>query len=369
MTESLVKDEEEEIKTFKDLKEDIIDNDLCCACGACVSYCESQSFDVLKLSDNTPRFKSKANEDNCTECGVCYFICPQTRPLLESINQKHNIKDQLGPMRDVLAAKTTTEKIKEIVQDGGIVTTILLYLFKTQQIDAAVVSEYDEKLHPQPKLIYNKDELRNSAGTRYSISSQLYPLKDLYNIPSEIIEEKGIFDIDQIRVAFVGTPCQVRALRKMQFLSIKPAHVVKYIISLFCYDNFDYDKLYHILKEEKGITPSEIKKTAIKGRFIIETLTNEKLEVDLKALDDAVRPNCEKCDDFTGRFSDVSIGSSGAPDGYSMIIPRTTIGEELIKKMLSQNYITAYIPSKEGLEWKEKKRKLYKNMISSKEKK
>ncbi len=369
MTESLLKDEEEKIKTFKDLKTDIIDNDLCCSCGACVSYCESQSFDVLKMEENSPRFKSKANQDNCTECGVCYFICPQTTPLIELMNQKYSIKDKLGPIRDLLAGKTTREKIKEIGQDGGIVTTILLYLFETHQIDAAVVSEYDKKLQPRPKLIYNKEDLKKSAGTRYSVSSQLFPLKDLYNIPSQIIDEKRIYNIDQLRIAFVGTPCQIRALRKMKFLSIKPAHVVKYSISLFCFENFYYDKLYDILKEEKGISPSEIKKATIKGRFIIETRSNETLDVELKTLDNAVRPNCKICDDFTGRFSDISVGSSGAPKGYSIIISRTQIGEELIKKMLSQNYIIAYIPSEEGLEWKEKKKKLFKKMISSKEKK
>jgi coenzyme F420 hydrogenase subunit beta len=369
MTESITKEGKDKVKIFEDLKIEIIDEQLCCACGACVAYCESQSFDVIQLENNIPNFKSDATVENCTECGVCYYICPQTEPLIELMNQKYDINDKLGPIREILAAKTTKEKISEIGQDGGIVSTILYYLFETSQIDAAVVSEYDEELHPQPKLIYNKEDLMKSAGTRYSISSQLFPLKDLYNIPYQVIEEKGIFNIDQVRIAFVGTPCQVRALRKMKFLSIKPAHVVKYCISLFCFENFNYKQLYNIIKEETGISPTNIKKEVIKGRFIIETKANEKFDVELKTLDEAVRPNCKVCDDFAGIYSDISVGSSGAPEGHSMIITRTDTGDDVIKHMLSRGYISSYIPSEGALEWRERKKKGLNKMISLKEKK
>ncbi|TXT66322.1 MAG: Coenzyme F420 hydrogenase subunit beta [Promethearchaeota archaeon] len=369
MTESVIKKNKEVIKIFKDLKEEVIDENICCACGACVAYCESQSFDVIEMIDNTPHFKSAANEENCTECGLCYFICPQTAPLLDIMNETYQVKDNVGPYKDIIAAKTTDELLMKIGQDGGVVTTILMYLFNTYQIDAAIVSEYDKELRPQPKLIFNPEELKNSAGTRYSISSQIHPLKDLYNIPAKILEEKSIFNIDQLNIAFVGTPCQVRALRKMKLLNVKPAHVVKYIISLFCFENFNYNELYDIFQKKKKIEASDIKKTAIKGKFIVETSSDTTYEFELKELDNAVRSNCKNCDEFTGRFSDISVGSSGAPEGYSMIITRTEQGDEVIKKMMAQNYITTYIPSQNAGEWKQEKIKRFEKMSSIKSKK
>ncbi|MFO7798095.1 MAG: Coenzyme F420 hydrogenase/dehydrogenase, beta subunit C-terminal domain [Promethearchaeati archaeon] len=369
MTESLSNSEQEEVKTFKDLDKEVIQKDLCCACGACVAYCESQSFDVIKLDEYIPKFKSKKNEDNCTECGLCYYICPQTDTLEELLVENLEIQDELGHIIDIIAAKTTREAINKVGQDGGIVTTILSYLFEKNKIDAAVVSEYDEELHPKPKLIFDKEELLKSAGTRYSISSQVLPLKDLYNIPLQIQKEKGIYDIDQIRVAFVGTPCQVKALRKMKLLSIKPAHVVKYIISLFCFENFEYSTLYELIRKDKGIKPSDIKKTYIKKNFFVESEKGDTLEVNIKNLDPAVRSHCKVCDDFAGRFSDISVGSTGAPENYSIIITRTEPGQKLIETLLSQKYIDQYIPPRDKeTDWREKRKNFFRKMISRKSK-
>ncbi|TFF98021.1 MAG: hypothetical protein EU547_02795 [Promethearchaeota archaeon] len=370
MTESISDKEKEEIKIFKDLEKEIIQENMCCACGACVAYCESQSFDVIKLDDNTPKFKSQINEDNCKECGLCYFICPQTNTLENILAQYLNIQDELGNIKDILAAKTTQEQIEAVGQDGGVVTTIVSYLFEKNKIDAAIISSYDENFHTQPKLIFNKEELLQSAGTRYSISSQILPLKEIYTISEKIKEEKGIFDIDQLRVAFIGTPCQVKALRKMQFLNIKPAHVVKYIISLFCFENFNYYELYDLINQKKGIKPSEIKKTYIKGNFFVETKDNKTIEISIKDLNPAVRNHCKTCNDFTGKYSDISVGSTGAPENYSMIITRTDNGDSLIKTLFSQNYIEQYIhPRKKGADWKTERKERFKKMISYKKSK
>jgi len=64
-------------------------------------------------------------------------------------------------------------------------------------------------------MIFNKEELLKSAGTRYSISPQILPLKDLYKISQDILSDKGINDVDQLRIAFIGTPCQTKAIRKI----------------------------------------------------------------------------------------------------------------------------------------------------------
>lgn len=369
MTESKAKITEEKVKIFDDLSKEVIETGKCCACGSCVAYCESQAFDVIKMDGYTPKFKAKANEDNCTECGLCYFICPQTETLLDQMNEQAKIKDEIGSFLDVMAAKTTDETIAQIGQDGGIVSTIISNLFDENKIDAAIVSLYDEKFEPIPKIVFNKEDLLKSAGTRYSISSQILPLKDLYNISPDILEENGIYDIDSMRVAFVGTPCQTRAIRKMHFLSIKPAHVIKYLFSLFCFENFDYDKLYPALKKKTKVDAKNIKKTWIKKNFFVQDKNGKEHEVPIKDLDSAVRSHCHECDEFTGRFSDISVGASGAPAGYSMVIIRTETGEKAVRKALSRGLIELYIPPKEqSAEWKTKKVNWFKKMISFKHK-
>lgn len=362
---TLVKD----IKTFQNLEDEVIATNNCCACGACIAYCISQGFDVIKMEEYTPKFISNKNADNCKECGVCYYICPQTKPLLEQITTKYQIEDELGYIIDYIAAKTTNEKIKEFGQDGGVVSTALTYLFERNKIDAAIVSEKDEYWNPIPKIIYNKEDLKKSAGTRYSISSNIIPLKDIYNIAQEIIKEKKhIYDVNQLRIAFVGTPCQCRAIRKMQFLNISPSHLIKFVIGLFCMENFDHEKLFEIVKDETNLEPLNISKMNIKKNFLITSKDNDVKEVELKKFDDAVRNHCHLCDEFTSKFADFGVGGSGAPRGHSSIIIRTEMGQEVIDSLISEGYIEKYsIPAdKKSSEWKKKKLNLFKRMNMNK---
>ena len=357
------------IKTFKDLENEIINTNMCCACGACIAYCESQNFNVIEMDGYIPKFKSEKNEENCTECGVCYYICPQTSPISEQLNNAFSVKDEIGPIINIIAAKTTDKAIEKVGQDGGVVSTILSYLFDEHKIDAAIVSEFDENFKPRPKIIFEKEDLLKSAGTRYSISSQILPLKDIYNSYQDIIEKKHIINAEQLRIAFVGTPCQCRAINKMKFLNVKPAHIINYVISLFCYENFDYNKLMEILKIKASIEPSDIIKTNIKKNFFVWSKEGEQCEINIKDLDDAVRNHCHSCDEFTGRFSDISIGSSGAPNGFSMIIIRTENGNDIIKSLLSNGLIEQFIVHADNsIDWKQKKLSWLRKLISLKTK-
>jgi coenzyme F420 hydrogenase subunit beta len=284
------------------------------------------------------------------------------------LNENYRIKDEMGFIKDIVAAKTTDEKIKEMGQDGGLVSTLLMYLFDNNKIDAAIVSEYDEKLRPIPKIIYNKDELLKSSGTRYSISSNILPLRDLYSIAEEIVEKNHqIYDINQIRMAFVGTPCQCRAVRKMQLLNISPAHVIKYVFGLFCMENFDYEKLFELVKKETKEDPTNIAKMNIKKNFFITNKENKVYEVELKKFDDAVRNHCHDCDEFTSRFADISFGGSGAVQQNSMLIIRTDIGEELIRDVTIAGYINKFTPKKSRItDWKAGKIDLLRRMTNNK---
>jgi coenzyme F420 hydrogenase subunit beta len=357
-----------DVKVFKDLEEEIIKTDKCCACGACVAYCSSQSFDVIKMERYAPQFISEANVDNCKECGLCYYICPQTEPLMKILIEDYRIRDEMGFIQDIISAKTTNEKIKEMGQDGGLVTTLLTYLFDKNKIDAAIVSEYDEKLQPIPKIIYNKEDLLKSSGTRYSISSNILPLTDFYTIAQAIVEKHHqIYDINQIRLAFVGTPCQCRAVRKMQLLSISPAHVIKYVFGLFCMENFDYDKLFQLVKKETNEDPTNIAKMNIKKNFFITNKENKVYEVELHKFDEAVRNHCHDCDEFTSRFADISFGGSGAVQQNSMVVIRTEKGEELMRSALLSGYIDKFTPNKSTItEWKASKIGLLRKMTNNK---
>ncbi len=359
----------EDIKIFKDLERDIIETKKCCACGGCVAFCNSQGFDVIKMEGYTPKFISEEKEDNCKECGICYYICPNTTPLMDQLNEMYNAENELGHIITVIAAKTNDENIREFGQDGGIVSTILTYLFEKDEIDGAIVSDYDENLNPLPKIIFDKNDLIKSAGTRYSISPNILSLKDLNIISQDILEKKNIENIDDLRLAFVGTPCQCRAVRKMQYINITPAYSIKFVIGLFCFENFDYDKIYKIIQDETNVKPSDILKMNIKKNFFVTSKKEEVFEINIKTLDPAVRSHCLECNEFTAKFSDISVGASGAPEGHSIIVVRTAKGHKIINSLTTERIIEKYlIPIEKITEWKTKKINWFNKMTSRKTK-
>ena len=207
-----------------------------------------------------------------------------------------------------------------------------------------------------------------SSGTRYSISSNILPLTDLYNIAEEIVEKHPqIYDINQIRMAFVGTPCQCRAVRKMQLLNITPTHVIKYVFGLFCMENFDYKKLFELVKKETNEDPTNIAKMNIKKNFFITNKENKVYEVELNKFDDAVRNHCHECDEFTSRFADISFGGSGAVQKNSMTVVRTEKGEQLMREAIIAGYIDKFTPKKSTIdEWKASKINLFRRMTNNK---
>ncbi len=361
-------EEIEEVKTFKNLEDEIVSKNKCCACGACVAYCESQSFDVIEMDGYTPKFKSNKTAENCKECGFCFYICPQTDSLIDKINGVHLVEDELGHISDLIAAKTNNQKLKEIGQDGGIVSTMLIYLFEKDMIDAAIVSEYDDNFKPKPKLIYSIDDVMKSAGTRYSVSSNILPLKDFYDIAEEIIQKhKNLYEIDQLRVVFIGTPCQCKAISKMRLMGVKPSHVIDLVVNLFCFENFDYDKLMNILYEKIKISPSDIKKIQIKKNMFVTSKEGKETEIDIKEFNGAVRDHCLECDEFVGKYSDLSIGASGAPKGHSMVIIRTEKGQNLMHSLIAEGFIEKYrIPPDQINEWKPRKVNWFRKMTSLK---
>jgi coenzyme F420 hydrogenase subunit beta len=161
-------------------------------------------------------------------------------------------------------------------------------------------------------------------------------------VPSvqELGKYRPILNKKNPRLAFVGCPCQIKAIRKMQLLSAKPGIYVKYLIGLFCMENYDYTKLYkQTLQNDLKIDLSNIKKVNIKGKFIINFKDGQQVIIPLRSLDSCIRNNCLYCTYYTNRYADISVGGAGAPEGYSVVLVRTKAGADLFTKLLLEKQI------------------------------
>ena len=111
---------------FATLKRQVIDKGLCSSCGACVASC---SDNALEMINDLPKLTGK-----CTACGVCVHQCPKT---------KTTIPQLIGNFIDAFQAKSL---IPEVVgQDGGVVTSLLIYLLREEMVDGTIVTNHQNK--------------------------------------------------------------------------------------------------------------------------------------------------------------------------------------------------------------------------------
>jgi len=341
---------DEEVKSFKDLIKEVQEKGICGKCGGCVSFCSAGEFNALKLDDDgTPQF---VNEEKCLKCGICYLICPQIKVLNKEIEKKFNWESPIGLYRGITSARTRDRKIRKVCTDGGVVTSLLIYAFKKNLIQGAIVSKRVGPFTRKPVTVTNPEELIGCAGSHFEESLHLQEIGKKYTTYSPgMLEIKDLGKRRLESIALVGTPCQIYTVRKMQLLNIIPADKISLTIGLFCMENFSFDvKAREKLERKLKIKLGNIQKLNIKDDVIV-TLGNKKIiHLPFEAVDEIARPSCFACQDFANDYADISAGGLGSPDGYTTIIIRTLLGEKLYNGAKQKKHIEELLfKSKEDL--------------------
>jgi coenzyme F420 hydrogenase subunit beta len=157
---------------------------------------------------------------------------------------------------------------------------------------------------------------------------------------------KELENMDLSCVALVGTPCQVRTIRKMQCLGVAPAHVVGYALGSFCMGHFAFDGQgqqtgsdRQRLEEKLGIDLADIEGLTVREDLNVSLSDGSTLRVPLDVVEELALPTCLACTEFASDFADLSIGGLGSPDGYSTVLIRTDKGSRVYRGALEQGYI------------------------------
>jgi len=224
------------------------------------------------------------------------------------------IKDSdVGVYSKIFSAKTGFEG-----QDGGVVTGLLAKGFEEDIFDAAIVVRRMEGYSAQAVVAQNAAEAAAAMGTKYlrvDVTTKLH----------ELISQ------GKKRIAVVCTPCEAKAVRKIQQTLKGDAEIT--VIGLFCFESFNREKLKQEVKARMGVDIDKAQKTQVRqGKFIIG-IDGRDYSCRVKDLDSAAEKACSICDDFTSQFADVSVGSVGSKPGYSTVIVRSEKGERLVKKL------------------------------------
>jgi len=353
------------MKTFDNLIQEVLEPGLCHRCGACVAFCSSINYGALELdSEGQPKY---ADKNKCIEGGLCYEICPAIDELEEETKSRVAWTAPMGRVSDIIIARAQDPSIRHSATDGGVVTALLVYLFQKGQIDGAVVTKPVGPYRRESLLAASEDEIRSAAGFFFDTAYGMKSVSEYYSTIARLAEFNPILSKGFQRVAFVGTPCQIKAIRKMQTLNIYPSDSVKVCLGLFCSGNFIFEK-----KEREKIAQiggfhwKSVKKINIKEYLIVHLKSGEVITVRLSDLRSMKRRACNFCGDFSAEYADISFGGLGADEGWTTAIARSPIGAKILSdsknKAIEENRQKGYSNlTNQALKkiklWSEKKKK------------
>ena len=326
------------VKTFKDLIREVHEPGLCGLCGGCVSFCSADELRAIEFGkDGKPIF---IDQENCLECGICYMICPQIDVLDQDIKDIFNWEAPMGQFKNVVSARSTNPEILAVCTDGGVVSSILHCLLERKMIDGAVISKKTSQFGREPMIATTYEDVLSAAGSRFSGSGGVEELGKFSTYSPTMFAIREVKNMDLIKIAVVGTPCQIHTLRKMQSLSVVPSHVVKFVLGLFCSETFSFGaSVRKDVEQVLGVDFNEIEKLNIKEDLIIRLENGRTIHVPLEKMKDFVRSACHACTDFTNDFADISFGGLGSPEGWTTLVIRSDIGEAIYSEAISHGYI------------------------------
>ncbi len=295
-------------KYFGNLKAEVIDAGLCCHCAACAAICP---VDGITAGDAPIDFPDWIKE--CVDCGACIKVCPRW---------DYTPNSGLGDYKEIVAARSK----RFVGQDGAMVTEITASALEMGIIERAIFVARDSNWRTKIVTIKTPEQLFDTkiTGTKYCYADVLPALKEA------VLKSEA--------VGFVGTPCMVSAVRKMQ-KAFKKFERVKLAIGLFCTENFYHHDLYNFLLEKANADLRNAVKTDIKkGKFIVEMKDGSKVRIPVKEFEEIIPSGCKVCQDFSAVDSDVSVGSVGSANGFSTVMVRTDVAKEILDYIREKDY-------------------------------
>lgn len=324
----------------------ITDDLLCSGCGTCNAVCNKNAIRMEK-SQAMGLLYAKINSEQCVRCGICLKVCPSANILQEA--KSITKKDIIGDVTNCYIGRALDKEIFTNAQSGGLVTTILQYLFDNKLIDAVVSCRMD---YGFPIPVVHHTILTNSKDLQMNQKS-CYTQVDIVSALKETSQFKSI--------AIVGLPCHIQGVSNI--VKLKKFHNVKYKIGLIC-DKSYTDTYMNAIMYGNRVPKGEVIINYRKKDFTYHgayypyqqaptVILNKRDEIliiknnkRMFMKDFFALPKCRVCWDKLNSTSDIVLGDPWGLDGKydynrgdSVIIARTILGIEIIKALIAKNQI------------------------------
>ena len=235
---------------------------------------------------------------------------------------------------------SSDEKTRYQGSSGGVVSTIVRYLFEEGRIENAVSYEFDKYEWFKPKLINSYEEYRIVGSIYHDVELIKFVKDNVTNIKGKIL--------------VTCLPCQVKAVRKI----LEENKVESFIVALTCSAQMSKEAT-HFLFNKFGIEEKDIEFFRYRGNgwpsgVQIKTRTNKYFFHNTKSIWTDIfnshlfnLKRCFSCKDTFGLEADISVADPWLerytiPDniGATTVLAHTSRGNELIKEALQAGVLS-----------------------------
>lgn len=300
-----------------ELKNEVLASSTCALCGACLDWCPylANKEDHLVL-----RFDCNIAD------GRCYSVCPRTFADWRAISEKYlpdtptNI--EIGPYFKVCKVKSS--KGINGQQNGGTVSYLLKMIMENKLAQTVLLTGSEDNIIPEPFLSDDIADIEKAAGSRFLSSPGM----------------RKIIEAQKNRVqklAVVGRPCQIQALRKLDYNRPpnKPA-MDTISIGLFCMWSLGWSFKEHL---ENKFSGEEILRLEIpRDGFVVQTDKGKHI-LPLEEVKKFNKAGCNYCLDMTAELADISVGAFEAETGWNTLIIRTQAGQDLLDMAIAIGHL------------------------------
>jgi coenzyme F420 hydrogenase subunit beta len=273
-------------------------------------------------------------------CPICYEVCPHSEALqlrTQKFVSDAPVKNEaLGYYRRIVLAQATDPKLRAQSHGGGVVTSLLTYGVEKKRFDSAIVSKAEPENPAKPKasVATVPDDILSAVGSKF--------------FPSPVAKAYGsaVYGYGKSKIAFVGVPCHVLALRKIEAWHHKIGDNLAIIIGLFCFGTFSMTPLLKYIEDNYHVKPSEIKHMRLSSKFVVQT-EKDTIRIPISEIENIIMPSCRTCTDFAAELADISVGSAYPLDEWSTVIIRTKAGEEFFYDAVENGIINTWVIEQE----------------------
>lgn len=328
---------------------DVLDGGYCAGCGACAAV-SGKSMQLNEFGEYLP--------DTVPDGDQTRAVCPFLRPDLNEdalaerlLPECANYSRELGRFDRIFAAHVLEGTFRSEGSSGGVGSWIGVELLRRGEIDGVIhVLPVSRKNAEDPFFRYGisvtEDELRRGAHSHYHVVEI-----------SEVMQQARTAGK---RFLFIGVPCMVKAVRRLQLADEVLRANIPYVVSLIC-GHLKSVNWSLSLGWAAGLTPEEMAEISFRvksekipakayyyrvrahgereGRVLNSAeVTGGKFNMGAMMLN-----ACDYCDDVVGETADLSIGDAWLPRyafdwrGKNMLIVRNPHLSSLLVKAADES--------------------------------